>query len=227
MRSAWSATASSSAATTERASRTRRGKVTVAARRMASRVYRFQITALRLRAQMRTPLPTIPIHYLPPSLQRAVSGCNDVEQWGAVGSSGPRRPPAPPARDRLGVTGTRKQVTVHRDRSAQHRRRPSLVLFSRALCARMRPVCVVATALACPHPPRTHAPRPRLSHRGTPCLHIRDMTHHVILLCHYTHIRIRTHTYTHINRESTAPTTPREPTVPINQGLGAEQPCLG
>ena len=36
--------------------------------------------------------------------------------------------------------------------------RPSLVLFfSRALCARM---CAIAIALACPHPPRTHAPRP-------------------------------------------------------------------
>jgi len=35
--------------------------------------------------------------------------------------------------------------------------RPSLVLFSRALCARM---CAIAIALACLHPPRTHAPRP-------------------------------------------------------------------
>ena len=50
-----------------------------------------------------------------------------------------------------------RHVRTGRGRKQVPRSRPSLVLFSRALCARM---CAIALALARPHPPRTHAPRP-------------------------------------------------------------------
>jgi len=57
---------------------------------------------------------------------------------------------------RSATTDLREVASASSFRARKHTT-PSLILLSRALCAR---TCAIAMALVCPHPPCTHAPRP-------------------------------------------------------------------